>query len=847
MRAFLPFILARRELRAGARGFRILIACLALGVGTIAGVQSLSRDVLNGIDSQGRTLLGGDLFLRLTYRDATPEQLKALEGYGTVSGSANLRGMARTGDGERSTLVEVKAVDGLYPMVGKVDLEAPAGDAPLQSLLAEKDGVWGVAVEPAVLDRLGAHLGDRLKLGTSDYEIRAVIAKEPDKVGTGGFTLGPRFLVALSSLPQTGLMQAGSLIYYDYRLLLGQDRSVADTERALNARFASAGWRLRDAKEAAPEIRQFVTRLATFLTLVGLTALLVGGVGVGNAVKSYLAGRIAVIATMKCLGAPGRLIAATYLIQIMTLALAGIVIGLVAGAAIPLAFRDVIAANLPGDIRLAIHPWGLALAALYGILITLGFSLWPIGRARAVSAGSLFRELIMPAGGRPSLFTMAATGVTLAALIALVLITSGQLVFSAGFAGGAIIAFAGLGLAAKGLALLARRIGRIDWVRRRPTLRLALANLTRPGAATVSVVLSLGLGLTILVAIAQVESNFRGEIERDIPAEAPAFFFLDVQHADADAFRDAVAAAPGVTKVEMVPSLRGRISSVRGIPAERAVVDKRYAWVLGGDRGMTYSAAMPPRSHLIAGSWWPADYKGPPEVSIAREVSLALGLKVGDPVTFNIAGRDLTATVANIRDIDWGGLGINFSLVFAPGFLEAAPQSEIATAYAPRSAEAGVERIINAQYPGVTMIGVRDALATVDNLIGQIGLAVRLTAAIALMAGTLVLAGAIAAGERQRIYDAVVLKVLGATRGTVLRAFLIEHGLLGLMAAAIAIALGTLAAWAVVVPVMSLHWRFSFAVAGGVAAIAAVITLAFGVAGTWRALGQRASPLLRNE
>jgi putative ABC transport system permease protein len=226
---------------------------------------------------------------------------------------------------------------------------------------------------------------------------------------------------------------------------------------------------------------------------------------------------------------------------------------------------------------------------------------------------------------------------------------------------------------------------------------------------------------------------------------------------------------------------------------------------------------------------------------------LALGLKIGDELTFNIVGRDLTAKVANVREIDWGGLGINFSLVFAPGFLEGAPQTEIATAYAPRAVEPAVEAAVNKDFPGITMIGVRDALATVDGLIGQIGIAVRLTAGVALVAGTLVLAGAIAAGERRRIYDAVVLKVLGATRATVTRAFLIEHGLLGLMAASVAIALGSIAAWAIVVPVMDLHWRFSIMAAFGVAVIAAVITLTFGVAGTWRALGQRAAPLLRNE
>jgi putative ABC transport system permease protein len=839
--------LARRELRAGARGFRILIACLMLGVGTIATVQSLSRDVLGGIESQGRTLLGGDLAVRIMYHGVDAEQQKALDGYGTVSASADLRGMARTEDSAKSTLVEVKAVDDAYPLVGKVQLASPDEGMTLAQAFGQKGDAWGVAVDQAVLDRLGVRLGDRVKLGTQDFEIRAVISKEPDKIGTGGFTLGPRFLISRAALPATGLEQPGSMIYYDYRILLGPGRSVAAVKAELNQRFGASGWHIRDSRDAAPEIRNFITRLATFLTLVGLTALLVGGVGVGNAVKAYLEGRIAVIATMKCLGASGRTIAWTYLTQVMALSAVGIVLGMIIGAVTPWTLRDVIAARLPVDVHIGFHPLGLALAALYGALIALGFSLWPIGRARRVPAGTLFRELTQPAGGRPDRFMTIATGATLAALIALILATSRELVFAAGFAGGAIIAFGVLGVAARGLAELARRAGRIDRVRKRPTLRLALANLTRPGAATVSVVLSLGLGLTILVAIAQVESDFRAEIQAVMPVEAPAFFFLDIQHADRDRFREEISAIPGVKSVESVPSLRGRIVAVRGIPAEQAIVDKRYAWVLGGDRGITYSTTLPARSHLIAGDWWPADYRGAPEVSIAKEVMLALGLKVGDELTFNIVGRDLKAKVANVREIDWGGLGINFSLVFAPGFLEGAPQTDIATAYAPRSVEPAIEHLVNKDFPDITMIGVRDALATVDGLIGQIGVAVRLTAAVALVAGTLVLAGAIAAGERRRVYDAVVLKVLGATRAAITRAFLVEHGLLGLMAAAVAIALGSLAAWAIVVPVMDLHWRFSITAALGVAVIATVITLAFGMAGTWRALGQRAAPLLRNE
>ena len=847
MRPYLPWILAGRELRAGARGFRILIACLALGVGTIAAVQSLSRDIVGGIESQGRSLLGGDVAIRAMYKPATGEQKTTLGGFGALTEWADLRGMARTMDGEKSSIVELKAVDAHYPLAGKVEFATPAEGANLADLLAKRGGIWGAVVEPALLDRLNIRPGDHVKMGTLEFEIRAPIAKEPDRVGSGAFTLGPRFMISFDALAETGLTQPGSMIYYDYRLLLPPDRAVTATLRALDQRFANTGWRIRDSSEAAPQVKRFITRLATFLTLVGLTALLVGGVGVGNAVKSYLEARIGVIATMKCLGAPGRLIAATYLIQVMALSLVGIAIGVVIGALVPWAARDLIESNLPVDVSIGVHPLGLALAAAYGLLIALPFSLWPIGRARAIPAQALFRDRVTPTAGRPDAVTLAAAGLSLLALVALVLLTNGQWVFSAGFAGGAAASFLLLGGAAICLSWLARRAGRLDWARRHPTVRLALANLHRPGAATISVVLSLGLGLSILVAIAQVESNFRSEVEQELPAEAPAYFFLDIQPADRVAFEKSVLAVPGAQRLEMVPSLRGRIAAARGLPVEKAVVDRRNEWVLSGDRGLTYAATLPPRSHLIAGTWWPANYSGPPEVSVSIEVAQALGLKIGDQLTVTVVGRDLSATVANIRQVDWGGLGINFALVFAPGLLDGAPQTLMATVYAPQASEAGIERLVNRTYPGVTMIGVRDALGTVDKLIRQIGTAVRLTAGVALAAGTLVLAGAIASGERRRIYDSVVLKVLGATRRKVVAVFMIEHGLLGLMAAGVAGLLGTVAAWAVIVPVMDLHWRFDPMAVAGVAAISAMITLAFGLMGTWRALGQKAAPLLRNE
>ncbi len=829
--------LCRRELRGGIRGFRVFLACLALGVAAIAGVGSLAESVSSALDADARRLLGGDVELSFTHRAASPEQRDFLAARGRLSRVAQLRAMARADD--RRTLVELKAVDGAYPLLGAVDL---SGARDLASALGLQAGLFGAAAEASTLERLKLSLGDTVLVGEARYQIRAVIAHEPDR-SANVFTLGPRLMVALDSLEATGLIQPGSLVRYEYRVAFGPGIDVAAWIQELKARFPRAGWRVRGVADAAPGVQRWMDRIAFFLTLVGLTVLLVGGVGVANAVRGYLEGKIHTIATLKCLGAPATLIRRIYLLQILALATLGIAVGLAVGAAAPILVAPVIADQLPIAARIGLYPLPLMRAGLLGGLTALAFSLWPLARARDVPPAALFRDVVERFRGWPRLADFIQIGLVVAGLAALTIASSLDRILASWFVVVAAASFALFRFAGFGIAALARRIPRV----RRPEFRLALANMHRPGSAMPAIVLSLGLGLTVLVVVMLIQGNLARQLRQQIPEIAPSFFFIDLQSDQVAAFDRLLASLPGVQDMKRVPALRGRIVALKGMPVEQAPIAPEARWAVDSDRGLTYAARPPEGARIVAGAWWPADYNGPPIVSFDARLAEGMGLRIGDTLTLNVLGRDVEARIANLRAIDWTTLGINFALVFAPGTLEAAPHTHIATATVARTDEAAVERAVTDRFPNVSTIRIKDALATVDQMLGQIGLAARVTAALTLLAGTLVLAGAVMATQRRRIYDAVVLKVLGARRREVLAAFLIEFGLTGAAASAVAAAIGTIAAWLLLK--LYLHAEFVFlpqAVLGtAIAATIAIVCL--GLAGTWRALGQKAAPLLRNE
>ena len=826
--------LVRRELRGGLKGFRLFLACLALGVGAIAAVGSVTASLMAGLASDARAILGGDVEISLVQREATAAERDFLAGFGTLSHVAELRAMAEKLGGDDRTLVELKAVDTAYPLVGALAFEP---DVTLAQAIAGR----GSAVEPALAARLGLAVGDTLSVGDTKLEVRAILAREPDKA-TGAFTFGPRVLVSAETLRATGLLLPGSLVRHQYRLVLQPGTTVASLREASASRQPQAGWRIRAFDEAAPGLRRFLERIGQYLTLVGLTALLVGGVGVGNAVRSYLDGKLTAIATLKALGAPARLAFTTYLILVVTMAVGGILLGLLLGAVAPVIFGKALASVLPIQARLGLYPGPLVVAAACGLFTTLAFALIPLARASQVSPGDLFRAQIAPPQRFPGWGPIAGTAAAFLALSLLMVATAQDRWLALWFilgAMGSVLVFHGT---ATGIAYLARRAGRPS----RPLLRLALANLTRPGSPMGALALSLGLGLTVLVAVALIERNLDRQVNERIPERAPTFFFIDIQPDQAEAFDRLIATTPGASDLLRTPMIRGRVASVNGVPADQVQVAPGAAWALQGDRGFSYAKLPPANARIVEGKWWPADYAGPPLVSIDANIARGLGIGLGDRIGLNVLGRVVEAEIASLREIDWGTLAMNFTFIFAPGILDRAPQTHLATVHLATPAEEGrLLAAVGKAFPNVSAVRVKDALDAANRILEGIAFAVRVTAALTLAAGTLVLAGAVAAGHRRRVKDAVVLKVLGARRIEVLGAYLLEFGLLGLVIASIAAVAGTIAGWAILVFAMRSDFVFSLTAVAGSASLSVVLTVLLGLVGTWHALGQKAAPMLR--
>ena len=837
--------LAWREIRGGLRGFYVFIACIALGVAAIAGVGSLARSLGDSLAREGRVILGGDVAFSLIHRETEAAERTFLDARGRVSVAATMRAMIRTQDGS-AALAEIKAVDGTYPLYGTVRLGKPQ---PLSEIFAARDGIFGAAADPALLARLNIGPGARIRVGESSIEIRASLETEPDRLAAG-LAFGPRLLISEAALRATGLVQPGSLVRWNYRLRLpdngADDRAITALIDDARAEFPNAGWEIRTRANASPQFGRNLGRFTQFLTLIGLTSLLIGGVGVANATKSYLDRKREVIATLKALGATGSNVFTIYLGQVMLLALLGVLIGLGIGLAIPFLLAAIFGALVPIPFVPAVHPAQLAIALLYGMLTALAFAVWPLGRAHDVPVSALFRDQVAPQRRVPRARYLAASAAAVAVLAAAAIGFAYDRRLAAIFVGAAALVFILLRLLALAVMALAKRIPRP----RSSLLRLVLADLHRPGALTPVVVLSLGLGLALLVTITLIDGNLRRELTAGLPDRAPSFYFLDLQANEAARFDHFIAEhAPGA-KLERVPMLRGRIVSAHGAPAESLHPPQNAAWALQGDRGITFASEIPAGSRVVAGEWWGATYTGPPLVSIEHRIAEGLGLKLGDEIVVNVLGRNIAAKVANVRSVDWETLGINFVLVFSPGTFRGAPYADIATLTYPAGAgseeELSLLKAVADAFPTVTLVRVKEVLQAIAKLIFDLTTAVRGASALTLVSAVLVLAGALATGHRNRIYDAVVLRMLGATRRRLLGFYTLEYVLLGLATAAFGVAAGSLAAFLVVTRLMEITFSWQGGPAIAVALTGLGLTVGFGLIGTVRALSHRPGPVLRN-
>lgn len=830
---------ARRELRGGLHGFRIFLACLALGVAAIAAVGTVRAAIEAGLAREGAALLGGDAEMRFTFRFANDDEREWMnDNARRVSEIVDFRSMAvvdHNGTSEHG-LTQIKAVDESYPLLGTPLLEP---DISLPQALAGKNGLPGAVMERVLIDRLGLQTGDTFRLGTQDFALMAVLLKEPDNAA-GGFSFGPRTIVRTVDLADSGLLTSGTMFSSNYRLDLPPETDLPTIADVALEKFEQNGLRWTDARNGAPGVALFVERLGAFLVLVGLSGLAVGGVGVSAAVRAYLVEKTSVIATLRTLGADRATIFQTYFFQIGILSIVGISLGLILGGLAPILLSPLIEANLPIPAAFTIYPEPLAEAAIYGLLTALIFTLWPLARTEDVRAATLFRDALSTARAIPPMRYLLVIALGLAALIGLASWFSGSARLTLWTTGGLAGALVLLSVAAILIRATAKRGALIS--RGRPALRWALAAISGPREGATSVVLSLGLGLSVLAAVGQIDGNLRQAISGNLPDIAPSYFFVDIQKDQMDGFTERLNNDPAVSKVESAPMLRGVITQINGQNAIEVVGEH---WVVRGDRGITYARDLAENTHLTAGEWWAPDYDGPPLISFAAEEAAEMGLSLGDVLTINILGRDIRATIASFREVDFSTAGIGFVLTLNPAAVAAAPHSFISTVYAEEAAEAAILRDLATTFPNITAVRVRDAIEQVSSVLASLAAATSYGAAATLLTGFLVLIGAAAAGENARTYEAAVLKILGASRRRILYSFALRAILLGAAAGSVALLGGIIGGWAVSTFVLKTSYSVIWSSALGIVGGGVLATLLAGLMFAWRPLAARPARVLR--
>jgi putative ABC transport system permease protein len=831
--------LALRDLRGGFAGFTIFLICIALGTGAIGTINSLSEAIQGAIERDGKVLLGGDAEATLVHRQASPEERAYLASLGEVSEVATLRAMARKPDGTGQALVDLKAIDGAYPLYGAIAFE----EGSRLALIAR----GGLAVDRTVLDQLQMGIGDSITLGRASFPVSAVIEQEPDRLAAGP-AFGGRILLSLDALKKTGLVEPGSLVRWGYRIKT-RGGPPAFFKDEVASKFPEAGFLVRDSTDPSPGVKSTLKRLTEFLTLVGLTAMLTGGIGVANAVAGFVERRRMTIATFKSLGASERIIFRVFFLEVGLLAVLGIVTGFAIAAVVPILSVSLMHGLVPIDIEPGLQGRALALAALFGLLTALPFILWPLGRAQQIKAAELFRNSGEERPGLPPRPYQIASFSTIALLaIAAVLLSQEQKIASITCA--ALIAiFALFWAVGTGIRHLASKIARP----KRPEIALALANIAGPASLSRTIALSLGAGLTLLTAVSLVDASLTDELQSRLPDHAPSYFFIGVPKLDLLGFQDLLdQKAPGA-RVSTAPMLRGRLVALRGVPVDQIKAPSSAEWVLNGDRGITYSDTLPVGSQLNEGTWWPSDYGGEPLVSFEGDIAKALDLKIGDTVTVNVLGRNLTAKIANSRKVKWGSIDINFVMIFSPNTLRQAPFNYLATLSWPEGqqpdtkAEADVMRAVAAAYPTVSAIRVRDALNAINGVFEKVMRAVRIAGSVTLIMGALVVAGALITAQRRRIYEAVVLRTLGASKRRIISAHLLEYLVLALSLSLIAAALGLLAAYLVVTYVMNTSFSLSTSALLQPSLIETIFVLVLGAMGTLRVLSAKPAHYLRSE
>ena len=742
-----------------------------------------------------------------------------------------------------SQLVELKAVTGEFPFYGKLVLKP---QRPLAELLAPDTAV----VASDLLARLHLRLGDSLRIGGLSFRIAGVVLSEPDRVGVS-FAVGPRVFISGAGLARTPLMGRGSRI--SHRVLLKFPQGTpgssiqAVAERLKETIPDPAFYRVETYRDAQPALRENLARVERFLGLVALLSLFVGGIGVAESVRAWLAGRLDAIAILKCLGMRPREIFLLYLGQTALLGLAGSLVGIAAGVAvqqlIPGLFPDLVPASL-------VHPWQ-PMALLRGLGLGVGvamlFSLGPLSAVLRVPPVRVLRREAEPLPRHP-LAAVVTGAILIAGVLALATVQSRSWLLGAQFTGGVVAASAVLAGAA---LLVIRAVRRLPREFARPWLRQGLAALARPGAATFGAIVALGLGVLVVLAMSLVERRLADEFTRQLPTDAPSAFLIDIQPDQWPGVR-ALLLRAGASRIDSVPVVPSRLAAVDGLSVDDLAArqpkgrrDRNRRWLLTREQRLTYMRQLPADNVIVAGALWSDPAR--PEVSVEESFADDLRLHLGSVLRFDVEGVPIDLAVTSIRKVNWRSFGINFSLVVEPGVLDQAPQQRFAAVRLPPGGEQRVQDLLAASYPNVTVLRIRELLEKVGQVLNRISLGVRFLGGFTVLAGIAILAGAISAGSARRSREVALLKTLGMTRRGVASNFAVEYALIGLVAGIIGACGAAALAWAVVTRGFELTGRLEPGPLAVGILTSVVLTVAAGLAASVRALQRRPIEVLRNE
>lgn len=819
----LAFTIAMRELAGGVRGFVIYLTCIALGVFAIAAAGSITEGFNRGLAAEARTLLGGDAMFTAAQRRASPDERAFLEARGRVSERIGLNVMGEAANVRRQ--VDIRGVDDQYPLIGQ---DVVTGTNTLKEALIYQDGHWGIAATQSLLDTFQVDIGDHIQLGSIDVVIRARLDGQADGIGTPG-AFGPEATIDLRALEEAGRVETGQLFRSSYLILIDQGQTAESVALDAKEAWGSGGLQYRGPEEAIDGLQRLLEMLNTFLSVIGIAALVAGGIGIAQACTAFLQSRTSTIAAFKALGAEASTIRGAYLIQLGALAFLGALIGLVLGALMPFAIGLVFGDRIPLPNVLAIYPVPLLRAAILGILAAAVFALPPIGRARNTRPAVLFRSLGAEDQAKTPSIERAGSFLAAAALFLIAILTSSEPMITLWLLLGSGAAWALFVGAAWLIRLLAGRAQ----LAAKGFMRLVLSNLSGPGSLAPTVAPALGLGLTLLVFVVTIQANIVRQVEQTAAQNLPSLFITQIPHEGTQDF-DQLMVSQGINIADAetfrrTPLILGRVTSLKGVALDKAQVSESEQWVIEGEVAMPYIAKQPPEVDIVDGEWWPEDYAGPLLVSVEADAARGLGLELGDTIGLRVFGREVEAKVSSLRNVDWGSFGANTAFILSPGTLEAAQPQHIAIVQASVENEASIISALAKTFPNVVVFQTRQALATAARLLGNISIAINAAASIVLLAGLLVLIGTFASIARKRRHEAALLKTLGASRSEILNLYAMEFAIAGGAASLLGCAIGVAAAWPVVTQQFEAQWSMPWAPVLGILTLSVIASAAGGL------------------